>query len=133
MAEVAAGRDQGLALCQPILLGDDDGDLAQQPLGLAQVGGGAVVLRLRVVVRQDADRTAEHIHWQGLFRQHSEQIRQRRRHQFGGFRQAVVELLQRRGVRQVAVQQQVGDLFKAGVLGQLGHRIAAVTQAALHG
>ena len=55
-------------------LGNDEGNLSEEPFGLAQVGGVTVVLRLRIEVGEDADAAAKNVHGRGRLRQGPEQI-----------------------------------------------------------
>ena len=85
------------------------------------------VQRVLVEGRQGADRRGEHRHRVRVAREALEELLEVLVQQ-GVPADPLVELAQLVGGRQLAVDQQVGDLEEAGVLGQLVDRVPAVAQ-----
>ena len=131
VAEVVARVHEGLADRVLVGPGGDGRHLGDQP-----EGGDPALLRIvdveAVVVegRQRADHAAQDRH---RVRVAAEPVVEAADLlvQHGVPRDALVELLELRRVRQLAVQQQVGDLDEVGLLGELLDRVAAVEQHAL--
>ena len=94
------------------MVGDGDGNLREQPLGLAHVGLVRIVVHVLIEVGETADGGAQRVERRRPLGQGREQIAKRRR-QSPRRRHAILECLQLRHGGQLAVQQQVGDLVEA--------------------
>ncbi len=129
VAQVRAGGHGFHASAQTVLGRHGRRDLGRQPFGLAQVGLVRAFLGLRVVVGQDADRGAQHVHRVDGGRQDAQQVEQGVRQTAGG-RQASLEAGELEAVRQLAVEQQERHLIEARVFHQFADRVAAVAQPA---
>ena len=122
--------DERPAVPQPVDRRDHRGDLRRQPDAGAVRAVGADVLGGRVVAAGDAHRAAQGRHRRHARRQALEEVADLRRER-GVAAERVVEGVQLRRGRQLPLEQQVGDLLEAAVLGEIVDAVAAVKKHAL--
>ena len=127
VAEVVPRLHEVLAVPAALVVGDDRGQLGEQPDRFGQVGLGRRVGRLGVVGADDAHRGAHDIHrvrgQRQLVDDPLDVVVQGPQRTLEG-----LELGQLAFVGQLAVPEQVGDLLEGALRGELLHRVAAVQQ-----
>ena len=125
------GGDRLLAGFEALAGGDDDGNFGQQSLGLADVGVVGVVGDFGFPVGEQADGRAEHVHRRSVVAGMWRSASMISGGTAGGGAEALTELGGLLGRRQFAVENQIGDFFIAGVLGEVFDRVAAIGEAGL--
>ena len=127
-AVLRVGRHHRLPLGGAVGRGDRGRDLGEQPHRLPPLRRVGDVARLRVLKSHEGHRGADRVHRMGVGGEFADDAVQRRADLAlgGGLGLEGREL---RGVRQLAVPQQVGDLLERTGLGQVLHGIAAIGQA----
>jgi hypothetical protein len=129
------GVHEGPAVDDGLHVADDGGDFGEEALGLAEVGGGVVLLRVRVEVAEKGDGGAEHVHRDGgAAGEHG--VRASDVVEDGAGERALegdlaFESRELVGRGLVAFEQEERDVFEGGVLGEVVDLVSAVDELAL--